>query len=146
MSGRHFSFYDWLQQLPGSGSCPYSYSHGEWCKTHNVPAKPVLYRFDTPSTSISLHNTSTQVCTTPQTILFAIRPYTFPAYIPTDSQWMISASVCREDGFQLATTCCLLSVYLFWIAIIEATHFSDANLAWCRDAFSHLVRSLRCDQ
>ena len=71
--------------------------------------------------------------------------YTFPTYLPADSQWMVSER-CRDDGFLLATICCLLSVYLFWIAIIEATHFSDANLAWCRDAFSHLVRLLRYDQ
>lgn len=42
-------------------------------------------------------------------------------------EWL--ASVCRDDGFQLATICRLLSVRLFRIAIIEATHFSDANLA-----------------
>ena len=40
----------------------------------------------------------------------------------------------------------LLFMRLFWICSSEATHFFNANLAWCCDNCHYLVRSLRCDQ
>lgn len=89
MSDRHISFCDRLQQLSDSGSCPHSYLRGEWCKTHKLPVKSALYRFDTTSTSSPLPNTSTRICTAPQSMLL-VAPLYASSYLPADSQWMVS--------------------------------------------------------
>ena len=93
---------------------------------HTFPDKPVLYRYPINKYLLAQYINTGMHCATIHTVgLTIIR---FPLILLTTAyEWL--ASVCRDDGFLLATICCLSFMRLFRIAIIEATHFSDANLA-----------------
>ena len=63
-----------------------------------------------------------------------------------DTVALITALYSVVYVFRKPTFRYLLFMRLFWICSSEATHFFNANLAWCCDNCHYLVRSLRCDQ
>lgn len=86
----------------------------------DIGLSPVKQKFPVQYTNAGMH------CATIHTFCLTIIRFLL-VLLTTAYEWL--ATVCCNDGLLLATICRLLSVRLFRIAIIEATHFSDANLA-----------------